>query len=278
MSGKRVRMPSTGPPLDGVDMHQRTNGRGFSRPSKNLEDIFAAISELQHPRASLEDLTELSSRLLLVQDQERRRIARDLHDSLGQIIAMAKINLDRIAKMAKLDPEPADLLSQTAALVERMATEVRTVSHLLHPPLLDELGLAAAVQELVAGFTQRCGIEVSLRINDTFNRLPSDVEISIYRIVQESLTNIHRHSASQTARVLMEQLDGEIRIQVQDDGKGMPEEAARSGVGLRGMRERTMQLHGTLEVQSSRRGTTVIARLPLSEKSSSGESVAGSRS
>lgn len=246
-------------------MAHRINGGGIAKSIRDLEEILAAIMAQQHSQTNPE---ELSSRLLMMQDQERRRIARDLHDSLGQIIVAVKMNLERIAK-AKLDRETEELVSQTSALTDNMSAEVRTVCHLLHPPLLEEVGLVAAIRELVEGFSQRSGIESSLHIDDSFSRLPSDVEISIYRIVQESLTNIHRHSASRTARVLIEQLDAEIRIQVQDDGKGMPVEAARSGVGLRGMRERALQLHGTLEILSNDRGTTVIARLPLLGKHAS---------
>jgi signal transduction histidine kinase len=176
------------------------------------------------------------------------------------------MNLDRLAQFGTLSPEQAGLLSESVALVQAMTVQVRTISYLLHPPLLDEVGLASALRSLVEGFSQRSGVETSLRIDENFSQLPSEVEISIYRIVQECLTNIHRHSGSPTARIRVEQLATEIEIEVQDDGKGMSEKSAiDSGVGLLGMRERAKQLGGTLEIKSDGKGTTVVAHLPLSK-------------
>jgi two-component system NarL family sensor kinase len=213
-------------------------------------------------------LRELSVRLIAVQDLERRRIARELHDCTGQTIALLKMNLDRLAELGKLSPEQTEFLSESVALVEAMSKQLRTISYLLHPPLLDEIGLVSALRGLVEGFSQRSGIEARLRIDENFSELPSEVEISIYRIVQECLTNIHRHSGSPTARIRVEQLATEIEIEVQDDGSGMPEKIANGlGVGLFGMRERARQLGGTLETRSNGKGTIVIARLPFSNGS-----------
>jgi two-component system NarL family sensor kinase len=208
---------------------------------------------------------ELSVRLIAAQDQERRRIARELHDCTGQTIALLKMNLDRLAERGNLSPEQAGFLSESLALVQAMSAQIRTVSYLLHPPLLDEIGLASALRGFVEGFSQRSGIETSLRIDENFDKLPSEVEISIYRIVQECLTNIHRHSGSPTARIRVEQYAAEIEIEVRDDGRGMvPEKITNaSGVGLLGMRERAKELGGTLEIKSNGKGTTVMARLPL---------------
>lgn len=216
--------------------------------------------------------SELSGRLIRVQDQERRRIARDLHDNMGQMVALLKINLDGLAKQVNLSPGPEKLLSDSLSLVETMSKELRTISYLLHPPLLDEVGLVSALHGLVDGFSERSGIDVSLQIDDKLGRLSGEVEISIYRIVQESLTNVHRHSGSRTARIHIELRPSEIQIQIQDDGKGMsPENGTTwSGVGLGGMRERATQLGGTLDINSDGKGTTVIARLPLSNESASG--------
>lgn len=223
---------------------------------------------------------ELSVRLIGVQDQERRRIARELHDCTGQTIAILKMNLDRLAQLANLDPGPAELLSESVALVEAMSKQLRTISYLLHPPLLDEIGLVSALRGLVEGFSQRSGIEASLRIDENFSHLPSEVEISIYRIVQECLTNIHRHSGSPTAKIRVEQHPAEIQIEIQDDGKGMPNEIAAKGlavgVGLFGIHERARQLGGTVEIKSKGKGTTVIARLPLSNGSVAAKTPAGS--
>jgi two-component system NarL family sensor kinase len=215
------------------------------------------VSEQNAPR-------ELTGRLLKVQDQERRRIARELHDGIGQRIALLRMNLDKLVRLTNLSPEPAEILSQSVALAETMSMELRTIAYLLHPPLLDELGLVSALRTLVDGFSQRSGIGASLQIDDTIGRLPSEVEISIYRIAQECLTNIHRHSGSPTARIRVERLPAQIHVEIQDHGSGMTTEKtiAGSGVGLGGMRQRASQLGGTLEIKSDGKGTTVIARLP----------------
>ena len=211
---------------------------------------------------------DLNSKIITLQDQERRRIARDLHDSLGQMVALLKMNLDRISMIATLDPEPAVLVSESIALVQRMSTEVRTICYLLHPPLLDELGLVGALKGLADGFAQRSGIKVNLQIDEKFAPLPSEVEISIYRIIQESLTNIHRHSGSSTANIGVLQCSGHVQIEIEDAGRGMPlKKDSRLGVGLRGMWERATQLRGTLEINSNGKGTTVVARLPVSSES-----------
>jgi two-component system NarL family sensor kinase len=210
---------------------------------------------------------ELSSQVITLQDQERRRIARDLHDSLGQMVALLKMNLDRISMRATLDPEPAVLLTESITLVQRMSTEVRTICYLLHPPLLEELGLVGALKGLADGFAQRSGIKVSLQVDEKFARLPSEVEISIYRIIQESLTNIHRHSGSSTAKICVQQCSGYVQIEIEDSGRGMPlKKDSHFGVGLRGMWERATQLCGTLEINSNGKGTTVVARLPVSSE------------
>jgi signal transduction histidine kinase len=214
-------------------------------------------------------LRELSVRFIVVQDHERRRIARELHDCTGQTVALLKMNLDRLAQLGQLSPEQAGLVSESVALVEAMRMQVRTISHLLHPPLLDEIGLVPALRGLAEGFSERSGIETHLQIDEDFSRLPSEVEISIYRIVQECLTNIHRHSGSPTARIRVECHADEIEIKVEDIGKGIADKknSNRPGVGLSSMRERARQLGGTLEIKSNGKGTTVIARLPFPNES-----------
>jgi two-component system NarL family sensor kinase len=217
-------------------------------------------------------LRELSVRLIAVQDFERRRIARELHDCTGQTVAVLKMNLERLARLGQLSPEQAGLVSESVALAEEVRTQLRTISYLLHPPLLDELGLASGLRVLIEGFSERSGIEARLEIDDNFSRLPSEVEISIYRIVQECLTNIHRHSGSPTARIRVERHAAGIEVEVEDNGKGMTDEKniSRRGVGLSGMRERARQMGGTLEIKSNGKGTIVIARLPFSNESAAG--------
>jgi two-component system NarL family sensor kinase len=220
------------------------------------------------------DLRALTGRLIRVQDEERKHLARDLHDGVGQLIALLKMNLDRLGSRAKLRQEPATLLTESLALVDTMARDLRAISCQLHPPLLDVAGLAPALRGLADGFSQHHGIQTSLKIDDPFGPLPDEAGISIYRIVQECLNNIQRHSGSPTARIRVERRNASIEIEIQDDGRGMRAEksAAEPGVGLGEVRERAAQLGGTLEIKSDGQGTTVIARLPLSNAPSSNES------
>src|SRR5882724_5095266 len=230
-------------------------------------------TDITRRRVAEESARQLSAHLLKIQDDERRRIARELHDSAGQILAALAMNLDRIHSSAKLNPEQTRLLSDSDALVKDATKELRTISHLLHPPLLDEVGLPSALRWYVDGFAKRSGINTMLELAADFGRLPPDFEIAVFRIVQESLTNIHRHSGSPSAEVRLMRANGEVRLEVLDRGKGMPIEKQQSlaangplGVGLRGMRERVTQLGGILDVRTSDSGTIVTAILPAEQK------------
>jgi signal transduction histidine kinase len=215
-------------------------------------------------------LRDLSGRLLQMQDDERRRIARELHDSAGQLITAIGLNLSVVAASDSLSPEASKAIGETVVLGQELSREIRTMSYLLHPPLLDEAGLASALQWYVSGFGKRSQIEVTLQLPPELPRLASELEISIFRVVQEALTNIYRHSGSPTATVSIRSEGHVFRLCIEDEGKGM---AARSGwgsappnqtgVGLRGMQERVAQLGGTLQIQSSESGTRVIARFPI---------------
>jgi len=217
-------------------------------------------------------LRRLSARLLQLQDEERRRIARELHDSVGQMLAALSMNLAGVRADIDLLTKTTAVLTDSEDLVREMSKEVRTISHLLHPPLLDEAGLASALRWYVDGFAQRSKIEVDLDCPNDFGRLPRIVETAAFRLVQECLTNIHRHSGSPTAKIRLRHSDHEVTVEVEDRGKGIPadklEEMASvgiPGVGITGMRERVRQLGGTLDIGSSGSGTTVRARLPVSE-------------
>jgi PAS domain S-box-containing protein len=221
-------------------------------------------------RRNAEDaLRTLSGRLLGIQDQERRRIARELHDSLGQYLAGLKIAIDMLgSRSAQKDP----LLVECADILERAIAETRTLSHLLHPPLLDEAGFASAASWFVAGFSQRSGIPVVLDMPPDLQRLPDVIEIALFRVLQESLTNVHRHSRAKSAEISVD-LDAEqVTIEIRDHGRGMPPhiirqieaETSKLGVGLAGMRERIHELGGRFVVSSDNRGTTVHASIPLS--------------
>ncbi len=213
--------------------------------------------------------SELAARFQRMQDDERKRIARELHDSVGQLLAAIGMNISVVqSQMNRLDSAGQRAVSENSMLVQEVSREIRTISHLLHPPLLDVAGLVSALRWYVDGFSERSKIKVDLDIPKDFGRLSDEVEISVFRIIQECLTNIHRHSGSSTATIGLYKEGDRITVQVSDDGKGIPKEkqrelldSGRAGIGFGGMRERLRQLHGTLEIQSEGRGTTVIAKL-----------------
>lgn len=220
-----------------------------------------------------EQLRELSGRLMQTQDEERRRIARELHDGVGQLLAAMSMNFSKIDRAdAKLAPEVTLTLEENVALVETAAQEIRTISYLLHPPLLDEVGLESALRWYVDGFAERSNIKVHMELAPGFSeRMSRDLALSLFRVVQESLTNIHRHSGSATAFVGIAHSSEEIRLEVKDEGKGIPRKiqskissGQRCGVGLSGMRERIRQLGGRFEVDSNGGGTRITAVLPIS--------------
>src|SRR5579864_5194994 len=222
-----------------------------------------------------QNLGALSARLLEMQDEERRRIARELHDSVGQMLAALSMNLSGVRADIDRLTKTAAALTDSEDLVQEMSKEVRTISRLLHPPLLDEAGLSSALRWYVDGFAQRSKIRVDLDCPNDFGRLPRERETAVFRLVQESLTNIHRHSGSPTAKIRLHHSEHEVVVEVEDRGKGIPTEKLEQmaavgipGVGITGMRERVRQLGGKLEIDSSRTGTRILARLPISEPSS----------
>jgi signal transduction histidine kinase len=215
-------------------------------------------------------LRELTARLMQLQDEERRRIARELHDSVGQTLAALTMNLTTVSADIERLGETAKTVSDSLALAQEMHKEVRTVSYLLHPPLLDEAGLASALRWYVEGFAERSKIQVQLEIVEDFGRLPQDMETALFRTVQECLTNIHRHSGSPVASIRLALTADEIRLRVEDRGVGIPREKLDEvisdrtpGVGIRGMRERLRQLGGSLAIQSGENGTVVEVSLPM---------------
>jgi signal transduction histidine kinase len=218
------------------------------------------------------NLRDLSARLLQMQDEERRRIARELHDSVGQLLVGLSLNMSTVRAEIERLTKAAAVLSDSENLIQEMSKEVRTISHLLHPPLLDEAGLASAIRWYIDGFAQRSHIKVELDCPDDFGRLPRDVETAMFRVVQESLTNIHRHSGSLVAQIRCRRIQERVLVEVQDHGTGIPTEkiamltsVGTPGVGIRGMRERVRQLGGDLEITSDSKGTTVAARLPVAD-------------
>jgi signal transduction histidine kinase len=213
----------------------------------------------------------LSARLLSLQDEERRKFARELHDSVGQQLAALKMALSIL--QPKLHGDTA--LQDCMKLLDDSIAETRTISHLLHPPLLDEAGLNSASRWFVEGFGKRSGIDVNLDIHDGVARLPAPVELVLFRVLQESLTNVHRHSGAARADVSLRLLGNRVTLRVKDYGHGMPESVLHSlredrasvGVGLAGMTERIREMGGRLEIYSSTAGTEILARVPVVQRS-----------
>ena len=229
---------------------------------------FRMLNEELAQRERMEDSARrLSGRILQLQDEERRKIARELHDSLGQILAMAKMHM---AVLLEKNPQD-ELLAEIEKLLDQSVTETRTISHLLHPPLLDEIGLASAVRWYAEGFAKRSGIQVSIDIAEDIGRMPRPAELALFRVLQESLTNIHRHSKSARADVFLGSVAGAAVLRIRDYGKGMARDTlqnfldtgARVGVGLAGMRERIREQAGRLDIQSDKNGTTISVTLPI---------------
>lgn len=237
--------------------------------NENLEfRVRQRTAELERERR---DVQNLSSQLLFAQDAERRRISRELHDSTGQLLIALTLNLDRL-RSELIQPNPAvdALIDDTNSLVDEMGRQLRTMSYLLHPPLLDEAGLSSAVKWYVEGFATRSAVEISLEVPSELPRLPQQMEITIFRLIQECLTNIHRHSGSKTALIRIARDNEGVSLEITDRGKGftphalVSEQRTRPGVGILGMKERVRPFGGTLEFRSSSEGTTVQARLPIS--------------
>jgi signal transduction histidine kinase len=258
-----------------------TNRRSIARSRWAEEQLRAAHDELERKveertadlNLANEGLRQLSGRLQQMRDEERRTIARELHDSVGQLLAALSMNLGIVRQQSvRLDSLALRALDENASMVDQISSEIRTISHLLHPPLLDAAGLASALRWYVDGFSERSKIKVDLNIPSDLGRLPDEMELAIFRMVQECLTNIHRHSGGASAVIRVALADHGIVVEVQDSGKGIPKgkqmelkTSGRTGVGFRGMRERLRQLGGTLDIRSDGTGTTVSAALPLAD-------------
>ena len=233
-------------------------------------------AELNAREQAEASLRALSVRLLELQDQERRKFSRELHDSLGQYLVGVKMNLTMLGNSV-----PANaLISECIKLLDQAMTETRTISHLLHPPLLDETGFASAARWYVEGFAKRSGIQTSLDMPEDLGRLPSSLELALFRVLQESLTNVHRHSKSRKADVSVTTVEQSGRAAGKRLRKGhsartfstaFVDKRAHGGVGLAGMRERIHELGGRLEMDSDSHGTQVVATLPRVERKSSAE-------
>lgn len=215
----------------------------------------------------------LSARILELQDVERRKIARELHDSVGQFLAGLKLNLGRLQRRDLEAGHPnGALVAESLDLTDRAITEVRTISHLLHPPLLDELGFHSAARWYTEGFAKRSGIHVQLELREVAERMPKEVELALFRVLQEALTNVHRHAQATRVDIEVECADHQVTLGIRDDGKGIHRSVLEKfrageagGIGLAGMRERLAELGGMLSVESSATGTQIRATLPTEE-------------
>ena len=236
------------------------------------EEVRARTRELEEQS---NQVRELSWRLLPSQDEERRHIARELHDSAGQTLTVLGMSLAQfVQKTGRNAPELASEAEQIQDTMQQLHREIRTTSYLLHPPLLDETGLYSAINWYLEGLQERSGMEVQLNITEDFGRLPHEMELVIFRLVQECLTNIHRHSESKTASIRIARQSNQIILDIRDQGKGMSParlaeiQSGRSGVGIGGMRERLRQFEGIMNIESDNSGTRILATIPLPQSAS----------
>lgn len=237
----------------------------FTPLTRDKSIISVLVTDLRQHKAQ----ADFALRLQTIQEEERKRISQELHDSAGQVLAAIGMSLGLLSAQAhKLDAGGAKALSDSTILLDQVSSEIRTMSYLLHPPLLDAVGLVSALRWYVDGFSERSKIKVELQIDHEIGRLSDDLEIAIFRIVQECLTNVHRHSGSACAAISLRHDGEQLTVAVRDEGRGMSPEKQRDlntvghgGVGFIGMRERLRRFGGKLEVQSSESGTTVTAML-----------------
>lgn len=234
-----------------------------------LSKAYSNLEILTAERAA--ELQQLTQRLLRVQDEERRKVARDLHDTTGQTLAALKISVSMLQQQCAQLPGVVAMASEVAQLADQAFEEIRTMSYLLHPPLLDEVGFACAAEWYIEGFAKRSGINVKADLAKSNGLLPKRVEVALFRVLQECLTNIHRHSGAVDASIHFKHDSETVVLDVRDFGRGISKErlgllhgvSAETGVGLAGMRERMNELNGTLEIESDTRGTRMRATVPL---------------
>jgi len=246
------------------------------------EYSFAIARDITERKKREEALQLLSTRLLQLQDEERRRIARDLHDVTGQDLGAVVVNLAHLRRVATdLKPEAQSIVTESVALAEQVLQQIRTLSYLLHPPMLDEIGLVSALHWYIEGFTKRSGISVDLEVDSETGRLSLEIETALFRIMQESLTNIHRHSGSGGATIRLVRNKENVALYVKDQGSGILEGADGEtvdnvqslGLGILGMRQRLRQFGGKLEIETSKHGTEIKAIVPIAEARRAGDGV-----
>jgi two-component system NarL family sensor kinase len=252
--------------------HGQLETRVAERTQQLAESVFLLQAEVNLRNQAERSLRELSARILQLQDSERRRIARELHDSTAQVLVAASMNMATVQEhvAATGDAIVAGIIQDTSHLIEQAQSEIRTISYLLHPPLLEELGLASAIDWYASGFSKRSGVQVTFDVARDLGRLPQDYELTLFRIVQEALTNVHRHSHSRTAQIYLARDEESIHLEIADQGSGVENGKLKAldsggtlGVGIAGMRERVRQLGGTVTMASNGNGTVITAHIPL---------------
>jgi PAS domain S-box-containing protein len=257
-----------------VEQELRDSQERLRTLAEGLEnEVLIRTKELEQRNAHVveqsEQLRELSKRLLRTQDDERRHIARELHDSAGQILTLLSINLSGINQRADGNPQLSLAVQEGMELVRQLSKEIRTMSYLLHPPLLDEIGLSESIRWYVAGLKERSNLDIDVSIADKFGRIPPDMELAVFRIVQECLTNIHRHSGSKTGTVRLSRTADVVTLEVEDAGQGIAADKLAAiqtrgaGVGIMGVRERIRNFGGTMNIECNGKGTKVSVTLPV---------------
>jgi PAS domain S-box-containing protein len=265
---------------EGEILHTTRNGSGIVVASRwtTVRDTdgkpvawLEINTDITSRKRAEEAARSLSGRILNLQDEERRKMARGLHDSLGQYLASLKMNLDLLLTA---DGNKEKLASECSEIIEKCLTETRTISHLLHPPLLDEAGFGSAARWYADGFAQRSGIKVNINLPAKLDRLHKDVEIALFRALQEGLTNVHRHSGASAVDISVRVDTGQVHLEISDNGRGIPKKQlsqltngnGATSVGIAGMRERVRELRGSFEIKSGGTGTRVILAIPLLQR------------
>ncbi|MGH9501920.1 MAG: MEDS domain-containing protein [Terriglobales bacterium] len=272
---KQVQIYSNGLWENGEFIHARCFVRDVTEQKRAQQALRESEANLRLANDKLESVVELrtvalrrlSTRVLNMQDAERRRIARELHDSLGQYMVGLKLNLD----LLRQSPGQPGLWAKSEELMERCVSEIRTLSYLLHPPMIDDVGLPSAARWFVEGMSQRSGIRVTLEAPGDLARLPAEIELLLFRVLQEGLTNVHRHSGASAAEVLIRQENGQVLLQIKDNGCGITQQALTRfdqtgtgmGVGLSGMRERVRELGGRMKLEADSHGTALQIAIPV---------------
>lgn len=250
-----------------VNRNGRLQFQGFVRDLTERKTTAAKLEETAH------SVRQLSARLLQLQDEERRRIARQLHDTTAQNLAALRLNLSRISRSAVAsDSATRKAIDESIELTEQSVAEIRTLSYLLHPPMIEEVGLLPTLQWYAQGFEERSGIKVHLKLPPELDRLPLELATTLFRIVQEALTNVQRHSGSGVATIRLEKRQQALHLEIEDEGRGMPESLRHdetfvaAGVGIAGIRERVREYRGQMHIQSRDTGTVISVTLPMPEK------------